>query len=56
MKKSSELSSELPQALRVKPKQNYEAPQMKVIILTSSTRAKPQPFLGELGGTYGPPS
>ena len=40
MKKSSELSSELLQALEIKSKLNYEAPQMKVIMPTSSTEGK----------------
>ena len=56
MKKSSELSSELLQALEIKSKLNYEAPQMKVIMPTSSTRAKPVPYTDESGPFAGPSS
>jgi hypothetical protein len=52
MKKSNELSAKLPQVERVSPKLNYEAPQIKVIMPTSSTKGGPNPAPFEIG-TYG---
>jgi hypothetical protein len=54
MKKSNELSAKLPQVERVSPKLNYEAPQMKVIMHTSSTKGK-MSYMSE-AGPYGPGS